>query len=166
MGKAAAGKFALLLFSVMGVGAAFTMAPRVSDLALYNHSTSMPPGFYRRSDAPVDRGAIVTVRACDVAPALAAGRGFDGPRHRFIKRVAAVEGDHVCADDTFLQINGASAWPMPSPALEGQAPTAWTGCRKLGAGEVFLLGDTPDSFDGRYWGPIETRLMEGVWRKL
>ncbi len=42
----------------------------------------------------------------------------------------------------------------------------WQGCRTLGADEVLLLGDTADSFDGRYWGPINARLIEGVWRRL
>jgi type IV secretory pathway protease TraF len=42
----------------------------------------------------------------------------------------------------------------------------WRGCRVLNADEVLLLGDTPDSFDGRYWGPINVRLIEGVWRRL
>ena len=29
---------------------------------------------------------------------------------------------------------------------------AWTGCHELAAGEYFLLMDSPDSFDGRYFG--------------
>jgi type IV secretory pathway protease TraF len=36
----------------------------------------------------------------------------------------------------------------------------------LAANEVLLLGDTADSFDGRYWGPVSVDLIEGVWRKL
>lgn len=42
----------------------------------------------------------------------------------------------------------------------------WRGCRVLAEGEVLLLGDTADSFDGRYWGPVRVDLIEGVWRKL
>lgn len=42
----------------------------------------------------------------------------------------------------------------------------WRGCRVLAEGEVLLLGDTADSFDGRYWGPVRVELIEGVWRRF
>ncbi|MFZ4072070.1 MAG: S26 family signal peptidase [Caulobacterales bacterium] len=166
MAKAVAGKLVLLLAGVVGVGAAFTMAPRVSDWMLYNHSPSMPVGLYMRRDAGLARGAIITVRARDVAPALAAARGFDGPADRFIKRVAAIEGDEVCAVEGRLRINDADPVAVPLPSRPNISPAAWSGCRTLSAGEVLLLGDTPNSFDGRYWGPIDARLVEGVWRRL
>lgn len=166
MAKAVVGQLVLLLVGVIGVGAAFTMAPRVSDWMLYNHSPSMPVGLYMRSDAGLARGAIVTVRARDVAPALAAARGFDGPADRFIKRIAAMPGDEVCAVNGRLRINGADMAAVPAHGQPNTSPAAWSGCRTLSAGEVLLLGDAPNSFDGRYWGPIEARLVESVWRKL
>lgn len=47
-----------------------------------------------------------------------------------------------------------------------QAVVGWRGCRVLAEGEVLLLGDTADSFDGRYWGPVSVQLIEGVWRRF
>jgi type IV secretory pathway protease TraF len=49
---------------------------------------------------------------------------------------------------------------------DGHERQTWVGCRRLLSGEVLLLGDTSDSFDGRYWGPTPVTLIEGVWRKL
>lgn len=166
MAKAAARKLAVLLASAAGIAAAFTITPRVSDWILYNHSPSMPVGLYLRSDAGLARGAIVTVRARDVAPALAAARGFDGPADRFIKRVAAVAGDEVCAVNGRLRINGADRAAVPLRGQPNATPAAWSECRTLRAGELLLLGDAPNSFDGRSWGPIDARLIEGVWREL
>ncbi len=166
MAKNVARKLALLFVSAAGVGAAFTMAPRVADWMLYNHSPSMSVGLYMRSDAGLARGAIVTVRARDVAPALAAARGFDGPADRFIKRVAAMAGDEVCAVDGRLRSNGADLAALPVRGQPNISPAAWRGCRKLSAGNTLLLGEAPNSFDGRYWGPIDARLVDGVWRKL
>ncbi|MGE0294633.1 MAG: S26 family signal peptidase [Hyphomonadaceae bacterium] len=40
------------------------------------------------------------------------------------------------------------------------------GCRTLEADEVFLLGDTADSFDGRYWGPTRLQSISGVWTRF
>ncbi len=150
---------------------AFTKTPNIKDVALYNHSPSLPVGIYLRVSeqvgaSPIKHGAIVTVRARDVAPAKAAARGFAGDGHRFLKRIEALGGDEVCSDGAYLEINGARTFPVRREAGEGERLPAWVGCRRLSAGEVLLLGDTPDSFDGRYWGPIDARLIEGVWRRL
>ena len=48
----------------------------------------------------------------------------------------------------------------------GRVLPSWDGCRTLAADEVFLLGDTADSFDSRYWGPVRTTAIDGVWRPL
>jgi type IV secretory pathway protease TraF len=49
---------------------------------------------------------------------------------------------------------------------DDQHVVGWRGCRVLAEGEVLLLGDTADSFDGRYWGPVSVDLIEGVWRRF
>ena len=172
------------------VGAAAAGANQ-RDLIIYNHSPSVPPGFYLRADTPIRVGAFVTVRARDVAPAEAHRRGFEGPSDRFIKRVAAAGGAQVCGDGERLVISGdnigivgandrvadagvggrrrAAAVRVLHPLGDrhsDQHLVGWRGCRVLAANEVLLLGDTADSFDGRYWGPVSVDLIEGVWRKL
>lgn len=151
------------------------MAPRARDLVLYNHSPSMPVGLYWRvsanaAPAHFAKGTIVTVRAVAVAPEIAAVRHFDGPKNRFIKRVAATGGDRVCAAGKKLTIN-ADQQIERRVALDANqsgkaAILAWSGCRVLAQNEVLLLGETEDSFDGRYWGPISIEQIEGVWRHL
>lgn len=158
---------AVVVLSIAGA-VLLTLAPHwgARDIVLYNHSPSIPAGFYVRSRAPIARGAIVTVRARDVAPALAAARRFTDAGDRFIKRVAAVHGDVVCAEGETLRINGAEVARRLQRDSEGHALPSWSGCRALAMGEVLLLGDTPDSFDGRYWGPVSLQTIEGVWRPL
>lgn len=139
---------------------------RTGDLILYNHSPSMPVGFYVRvRDAP-RRASIVTVRAAEVAPEQAAQRGFDGRGDRFIKRVAAVGGDIICAQGDTVEINGRPVAERRETDSEGRALPRWHGCRTLSADQYLLLGDTADSFDGRYWGPVDRSQIEGVWRPL
>lgn len=139
--------------------------PRRQDVLLYNHSPSIPVGVYVRLAPPriLPNGAIVTIRAIDAAPQTAKARSFDQPRNRFIKRVAARAGDKVCAGKSSLTINdGSPIFRQP----QTPADPIWVGCRALLNDEMLLLGDHANSFDGRYWGPVSSRVIEGVWRKI
>lgn len=158
-------RFVLVAAGCAVAALALASTMRRQDLLLFNHSPSIPVGFYVRVDGPVEPGTFATVRALDVAPDEARRRAYDGVGDRFIKRVAVVSGQSVCGDGERLSVDGQIAASVYQGG-DRFAPHGWVGCRTLGAGEVLLLGDSPDSFDGRYWGPISTRLIEGIWRPL
>lgn len=119
-----------------------------------------------RSSDEIARGALVTVRAQDVAPDYAAARNFTDRGDRFIKRVAANYGDRVCSDGDAIRINDRTVAHRAVLDSQGRALPHWSGCRTLSAEEVFLMGDTPDSFDSRYFGPVSAADIEGVWRPV
>ncbi len=152
--------------AVAAVIALFVVGSSTQDLILYNHSPSMPVGFYQRTDAPVERGAIVTVEAADVAGQYAYDRGFAGEGDRFIKRVAAAAGDSVCAEGDTVTLNGVVVAHRRDRDTSGRTLPRWSGCRTLAQSDLLLLGDTADSFDGRYWGVVRVAQIEGVWRPL
>lgn len=157
----------LVLFGATAAAAIVAAAPGAGrDRILYNHTPSVQVGLYLRINEAPARGAFVTVRALHVAPAAARARGFDGPRDRFLKRVAAEASDRVCAEGEALVINDAPPLPRRTHDSLGAPIPAWSGCLVLGVEEYLLLGDTPDSFDGRYWGPVTSDEIEGVWRRL
>lgn len=133
--------------------------PPIADVVLYNPSSSMPRGFYLRISGAVGKGDIVTVRALAVAPHAAHDRRFTDESDRFLKYVAAADGDSVCVRSDALSVNGAIAAFRDARGVE-TAVEAWTGCRIL-HGEVLLLGRSADSFDGRYWGPTRIEDIEG-----
>lgn len=137
------------------------------DVVIYNGSHSMPVGFYiRETDAPIQRGAVVTTHALTVNPEYARARAFVDRTDRFIKWVAAVEGDEVCASGPEISINGVVAALRAHKDNAGRTLPRWNGCVILDESQVFLLGESADSFDGRYWGPIHRQDIEGVWRPL
>lgn len=138
---------------------------RRGDVVLFNATPSVPTGFYVRSDAAVREGAFVTVRAADVAGDYAAVRRFTDTGDRFIKRVAAREGVRVCAEGERVQV-GAETLTRAMHDSAGRALPTWEGCRVLHEGEVFLLGETADSFDSRYFGIVREDAIEGVWKRL
>lgn len=142
---------------------ALVLAGAQQDVVLFNHSPSVPVGFYVRESGDPERGMFVTVRARDVAPTEAAAHDYEDEGDRFIKRLAAVAGQHVCSDGRMLSVDGV---PVATVQDHAGVPEGWVGCRTLISSEILLLGDSADSFDGRYWGPIRVDLIEGVWRPL
>jgi len=136
------------------------------DWLLYNHTPSVPPGWYVRSADEIALGALVTVRAQDVAPGYAAARHFTDAGDRFIKRIAANDGDSVCTEGDAILINGRTVAHRATHDSQGRALPHWSGCRTLSSNEIFLMGDTPDSFDSRYFGPVSADDIEGVSRPI
>lgn len=139
---------------------------RLEPLVIYNPSQSVPSGFYMRVNEAPRHGGFVTVAAVGVEPAYAALRGYADATDRFLKRVAALPGQVVCAEGPTITIDNAPAASRIKHDSEGRALPTWHGCRTLAADEVFLLGDTEDSFDGRYWGPTRLRDIDGVWSPI
>ena len=156
----------VLLAAIVGLGLLAIASVRAGDVILYNGTPSMPVGVYLRTSASVAPGAIVTVRATDVAPGYAAARSFTKPGNRFLKRIAATTGDVVCAYGPNVWINGEVLADRRDRDSVGRELPTWSGCLTLSHGEVLLLGETSDSFDGRYWGPTPASQIEGFWRRL
>ncbi len=152
----------LVCCAALGVAAFAAHAPAA---LIYNRSPSVPVGFYARVDAPPTLGAFVTVRAGEVAPDYVAARDYADRTDRFIKRVVAMGSERVCAEGDEVRV-GNRVLMRAAHDGAGRALPRWTGCRLLRGDEVLLLGNTQDSFDGRYWGPTRVGVIDGVWRRL
>lgn len=129
----------------------------VPPLAFHNTGDSMPKGFYVLEPGEgVKRGSIVVVRD---------PKGFK--LWWLMKRVAGVAGDSFCWDETAgtHRLNGR---PMPKPAPEAVAMgvPVWKGCRALRPGELVGYGESWTSYDSRYFGPLTTASLFGVYRPL
>lgn len=118
-------------------------------------SASVPPGVYRvLPDRAWSRGALVLFEPPAAAHrAWQGGRG-PGSRDRWIKMVAGIAGDAVCALDTALTVNGKTIAEVPPPAAAPERP-ALRGCEIVAPGMVYLVGLHPRSLDSRYWGPVD-----------
>ena len=153
---------------ILGLAAisACAMAVHASPLLIYNPSPSIPVGFYWRADGTPQLGDFVIMRAARAAPVYARERDFSDRTDRFIKRIAAASGQRVCADGDHVSIDETRVvYRLRADKLGRPLPT-WSGCRTLAPNEVFLLGDTADSFDGRYWGPVHVQDIDGPWRPV
>lgn len=155
------GLSALAALAALGSAAAAARAPAP---VLVNESPSLPRGLYIRTPgAPPDRGAVVAIRQPASIRAYLARLGMPDDV-RLIKRIAATGGDAVCSDGRRLVVPG-HVVEVRTQDRRGVRLPAWTGCRRLAPDERLLLGDTPTSFDGRYFGPVTTARIEGVYRE-
>jgi len=156
----------LIGLTTVALGIAAALLTHVRPLLIYNPSPSVPVGFYWRSAEALHIGDLVSVPAAVAAPVYAAERGFTDRTDRFIKRIAATSGQVVCAYGDQVSIDGARVVDRLPHDKMGRALPSWSGCRTLRTDEIFLLGDTDDSFDGRYWGAVSLRVVDGPWRRV
>ena len=128
---------------------------------VWNASASVAAGLYRVVSGAPERGDFVLVRIPKSIESLAAMRGYLPAGIPLIKRVAAVAGDDVRAFDGAIIVNGQIAVRQRKADRAGRSLPRWNECRELVQGEFFLLGDAPDSFDSRYFGPVASTRVIG-----
>lgn len=121
-----------------------------------NVTTSLPRGLYLlRSRTPPSRGAIVAFAVPPVIRDVVAARRYLPPAGHLLKRVVALEGDHVCIDGNRYAINheivsdiavtDAAGLPLPQP---------FPFCGVVPSGVAFVAGAGASSLDSRYFGPV------------
>jgi len=152
---------------MLGLVAAVHPIPRL----VWNVSASAPLGLYGVvPHAVFARGDLVLAALPRAARALAAERGYLPSGVPVVKHVAALAGDSVCSRGMIITINGRPVTERLAADMHGRALPGWRGCQTLRPGQVFLLNAAvPDSFDGRYFGPVERSAIIGklvaIWTR-
>lgn len=146
---------ALALLAASGV---LNRAP----LIIWNASASVPIGFYRIYKGGPIVGSLVLVHPDSALANLALRRGYLLKAAYLLKPVAAVAGERVCRFGAHVFIHRRVVAHARAHDVVGRRMPAWTGCRRLGPGELFLIANHPDSFDGRYFGPIDAQQVIGI----
>ena len=162
------GLLALAGGSALVLAASLLWKPPV--LLVWNASASAPMGLYRlRPQALVRRGDMVVAWTPRPARELAASRHYLPANVPLVKRVAAAPGDEVCASASSILINHRRAATRQRVDGAGRPMPWWSGCRRLGPGQYFLLMESPLSFDGRYFGVTRSSDVLGraelLWAK-
>jgi conjugative transfer signal peptidase TraF len=140
---------AVALFGILATAAGAIPSRRL----IWNASASAPIGLYWRIAGRPAPGDLVLAWAPLWARRVAAERHYLPIAVPLVKRVAAVDGDTVCAAADAIAINGETVARRLVFDGMGRLMPHWEGCQTLGSGEAFLLmADVPDSFDGRYFG--------------
>ncbi len=147
---------AVLVAGTAAAAALLSAAAPLSRVLVWNLTASVPTGLYSIGDAAGLRtGERV---ALDPPPRLReylAARGYLAAGVPLLKEVAALPADTVCRGGLAITINGIPAGSALPRDRRGRALPAWHGCRTIAAHELFVMNlRAPDSFDGRYFGPL------------
>lgn len=130
-----------------------------------SETASLPRGLYVRvPGGELRSGSLVVATPPSAARAYLDSLGVRREA-RLLKRVAATRGEWVCARRDRVEARERTV-PVRDRDRAGRDLPRWSGCRPLLSGEIFLLGDSPDSFDSRYFGPVSEREVTGPYREL
>jgi len=155
-------KAAPLVLVGLGLSAVlFSVVSPLPERLIWNRTGSVPEGLYWLSDEPFTKGAWVVVSARSAEAQWAELHGFVGKDWPLLKRVAGVSGDEICRDGVTVLINGMPSGEALIESENGLLLPAWSGCRRVEDGEIFLMNAHPKSLDGRYFGITSARDLEG-----
>lgn len=160
------------IFAATTLSAALTVAPVVFDWQprlIWNASASVPVGLYfARSVGTLKAGDLVAFAPPKDLADFLSKREYLPRSVPLIKHVLALPGTEVCRKGATIFIGGKPHGQARGHDRLGRSLPRWQGCRGLGEGEIFLMNpDAPDSFDGRYFGPLPvaaiTAKLTPVW---
>jgi type IV secretory pathway protease TraF len=136
----------------------------------WNRTESIPVGLYMRTFERIEVGSTVSFPAPPVAREYALARGGHGYASQFIKPLAAGPGAEVCVFETetgrWIIIDNKIVLSMHVADRYGNLLPLWmmNDCRRLEEDEWLPIGTHPDSFDGRYFGPIKGEVIQGNYK--
>lgn len=152
----------ILAVAYAGIGlVGYSSVAKPHPMIIWNASASVPVGLYRAAFGTPKQDDFVLVMRPNAMAVLADKRGYLPVGVPLVKRVAAVTSDKACALHGLILINGKAAARQLETDRSGRLLPHWKDCRSLERGEYFLLGDAPDSFDSRYFGPVKSDRLIG-----
>lgn len=152
-----------LVFLLIGGWVLFTF----EKLVIYNPTSSVPTGFYHYAGKNFEIGEVVLFLTPDVVKEYTLRNHSSEGFEHFLKPILAKENDHLCFKDNKFLLNGKAFANVKTLDSRGNELPVWKECRKLSQNEVFVFSDrVENSFDSRYYGPIEINRIIGVFKRI
>jgi conjugative transfer signal peptidase TraF len=157
------GAAATVVAMALGVSAAaLPLAVNVSPWFIWNASASVPIGLYAVKPAgQLQLNDLVVVRPPQDAAAFLAEGGYLPRGVPILKHILALAGQTACRLGSAISVDAVAVGEARERDSRGRALPAWQGCRVLAKDEVFLMNRAVDSFDGRYFGPLQRSTIVG-----
>lgn len=158
----------VLVAGTAAAAALLSVAAPFPRVLVWNVTPSVPTGLYHIGDASgLHIGERIALDAPTGLRNYLASRGYLPAGVPLIKELAALPGDIVCRDGLAITINGSPAGSARARDRMGRVLPAWRGCRTIADREIFVMNlRAPDSFDGRYFGPLSRDRIIGRARPV
>src|SRR5699024_1765808 len=128
-----------------------------------NYTNSIPKGLYFIQKGTASKGEYTLLTKKELLD-FATSRGYIAKGSYIGKKVAATMGDTVVVSRRGVYINNIKQ-PDSQPKDFDQAHRSMpnnVGTYILNKNEVFLLGETTNSFDSRYFGKVKSKYLKGI----
>jgi conjugative transfer signal peptidase TraF len=145
----------------------FIEPERKNPLIIINETPSVKKGLYlRQKTISLDKQSLIAMKLHKPAhDYLVKTMGYDEDIF-LLKRISALPGERVCRSQSGLITIKDKSLKARSHDHLGHKLPSWQGCHVLKKGEIFILGDHPQSFDSRYFGPVRTSQLTGSYKEL
>jgi conjugative transfer signal peptidase TraF len=145
-------------------GLALLRSAFAAPVLVYNPSPSEPTGLYRLTSSVPGAGRLVAFRVPAPGRSYASQHIQYVARNSILKEIVAGSGSTVCERGDQVLIDGVVRGRVAQRDHNGVPLPHWAGCRQLRSGEYFALSNRiPNSFDSRYYGPVEASDILGVY---
>jgi conjugative transfer signal peptidase TraF len=154
-----------ILLVVAAVGLAFLATkPLVSPvpLVIWNTSDSVPVGLYLISKRQPNIGEIAIIKPAEWVHIYAASRAYLPEDAWLLKPIYAVRPSTICRFGKYVFVDGKHVAKAKNIDKMGRVLPVWKGCKRLAPAQLFVLGHHRDSFDSRYFGPVDNSQVVGT----
>jgi conjugative transfer signal peptidase TraF len=151
---------AVAMFLASLLVAAIALKPR--PVLIWNASESVPVGLYFVRKRQPAIGEVAVIAPPDWVRLYAASRGYLPADVWLLKPVVASSGSVVCRFGFHIFINGNHVARAKIFDSQKRILPDWRVCRTLKSTEIFVLAKPKNSFDSRYFGPINRSQVEGT----
>ena len=153
-----------ITFCIAALGLAFlAVKPCINPvpLLIWNASESVPIGWYFLVKRQPTIGEIAVIKPTEWVQIYASTRGYLPQDVWLLKPVLAVQPSNICRFGSHIFVDGKHIARAKIMDKKHRLLPAWTDCKALTSSQYFVLGRHRDSFDSRYFGPIEQSQVVG-----
>ena len=133
---------------------------------IWNASESVPIGLYWIEYRQPNLGEIAVLKPPEWVQLITDERNYLPNFAWLLKPVVATNRAIICRFGRLIFVNGNLVARAHLHDKLGRILPTWKGCKALRSDQVFLLSKHIDSFDGRYFGPVDTALIIGTAKRL
>lgn len=153
----------MLAMATVGI-ALLAVKPFINPLpvVVWNASESVPIGWYFVEKRMPKIGEIAVIKPSDWVRIYASSRGYLPQDVWLLKPIFATYPSIICRFGSHVFVNGKQVAKAKIADKMHRVLPVWKGCKALTSTQYFVLGRHRDSFDSRYFGPIERKQIIGT----